>query len=234
MPLRRYYIQTSDVAGATEAQVALAEELIDRYVGPQQKYLHNEYHGRITSLLNSGREIVDDGSGGGSTQLDIVSGRYAGTVLEMVSGAQAGKRAIIESSDKDSKSVTLRAAFTSDPAVGDYFKIYQLAKFPRVQDGYTTPDGLHVYYSIPEAVREAVAAQVEFIMAKGDAFFTGDNSDMQSESFLNYSYSRGNSATGSSSLSKLISPQARVLLRGIVNRTGRIVGGPGHVRKYPV
>lgn len=233
MALRRYYIQTSDVSGATEAQVALAEELIDRYVGPQPRALRSEYHGKITSLLNSFKTIVDDGLESGTTQLDRTNGLYAGTILEVLSGSAAGKRGVIESSSKTDKSVTLRAALATNPAVGDYFKIYQLAKFPRSQDMYGTPDGLNYYPSIPEAVREAVVAQTEFIIAKGPAFFTGDSSEMQSESFLNYSYSRkSDSAGGSSSLSKLISPQARVLLRGIVNRTGRIVEGPGYDRRH--
>lgn len=234
MALRRYYIETADVSGATEAQVALAEELIDRYVGPQNKYLRAEYHGVITSLLNSFKTIVDDSSGSGQTQLDITNGYYSGAVLEMVSGAAAGKRGVIESSSKSGKSITLRSALSTAPAVGDYFKIFQLAKFPRSQDMYSTPDGLNNYRSIPEVVREAVIAQVEFIMAKGAAFFTGDNSDLQSESFLNYSYTRSSSDSGSnaSSLSKLISPQARVLLRGIVNRRGRIVEGPAYDRRH--
>lgn len=232
MSLRRYYIQTSDVSGATEAQVALAEELIDRYVGPQPKFLRSEYHGKISSLLNSFKTIVDDGVASGTTQLDRTSGLFQGAILEVISGAAAGLRGVIESSDKDGKSITLRSALSTNPAVGDYFKIYQLAKFPRTQDTYGTPDGLHYYPSIPEAVREAVIAETEFIIAKGAAFFTGDNSDLQSESFLNYSYTRkSDSGGGASSLSKLISPQARVLLRGIVNRTGRIVEGPGYVRR---
>lgn len=232
MALRRYYIQTSDVSGATEAQVALADELIDRYVGPQPKFLRSQYNGKISSLLNSFKTIVDDGVASGTTQLDRTNGLYQGAILEVVSGAAAGLRGVIESSNKEAKSITLRAALSTAPAVGDYFKIYQLAKFPRVQDSYGTPDGLNYYPTIPEAVREATVAQVEFIIAKGAAFFTGDNSDFQSESFLNYSYSRkSDSGGGASSLSKLISPQARVLLRGIVNRTGRIVEGPGYGRR---
>lgn len=231
MALRRYYINTSDVSGATEAQVALAEELIDRYVGPQPKFMRHESNGRITSLLNSFKTIVDDGT---STNLGITNGQYSGAVLEVVSGSAAGLRGIIESSDKDAKSITLRAALSTAPAVGDYFKIFQLAKFPRHQDMYNSPDGLNYYRSIPEAVREAVIAQVEFIIAKGAAFFTGDNSDFQSESFLNYSYSRGSGSDAANSITKLISPQARVLLRGIVNRTGRIIEGPGYVHKYPI
>lgn len=228
MALRRYYIQTADFpAGATEAQVALAEELIDRYVGPQNKFLRYETHGIITSLLNAGKTIVDDGSlTSNSTNLDQQNGLYSGAVLEMISGAQAGKRGVLESSSRTDKSVTLKAALSSNPAVGDYFKIYQLAKFPRREDIYSTPDGLNYYGSIPEVVREAVVAQAAFIKAKGDAYFTGDAAEMQSESFLNYSYTRGGTGSGGSSMSNLISPQARTLLRGIVNRTGRLtVGG---------
>lgn len=227
MAIRRHYIETTDVSGSTEAQVALAEQLIDQYVGPQNKRSRGIVRGQITSLLGSGTIIVDDNT---TTQLAVTNGQFKGQVLEMISGDQAGKSAVISSSDKDDKSVTLRAAFGTNPEVGDYFKIYQLAKFPRVQDSLTSPDGLNVFPTIPDAVRAACIAQVEFIMAKGDGYFTGDTSDFQSESFLNYSYSRGSGSDSQSAIVKLISPQARTLLRGIVNRTGRlVVGGPGNV-----
>lgn len=226
MAIRRHYIETTDVPGSTEAQIQLAEELIDRYVGPQPKAMRREYTGSITSLLDSFKNIIDTGN---SSQLDLTNGYLAGAVLEMVSGAAAGKREVILSSDKATKGVTLRSALSTAPAVGDYFKIYQYAKFPRAQDVQNTPDGLQVFHSIPEAVREAVIAQVKYIIAKGDAYFTGDGSDLQSESFLNYSYSRGSGSDAASALTKIISPQARTLLRGIMNRKGRIAEGPGHV-----
>ena len=232
MALRRYYIETADVSGATESQVALAEELIDRYVGPQPKYLHRTIQGRITSLLNSFKTIVDDGSEtSGQTQLDATTGMFKNAVLEMLSGSAAGKRGVLETSDKDAKSVTLRAALATNPAVGDYFKIYQLGKFPRTQDVFNTPDGLNVYPAIPELVREAVVAQVQYIIAKGDGYFVGDSSEMKSESFLNYSYTRSGEGSGGSSMDNLISPQAKAMLRGIMNRKGRMLEGPVHDRR---
>lgn len=232
MAIRRHYIETGDVSGSTEAQLALAEELIDRYVGPQDRALPSEYHGQISTIGGSGNKTITDTHSPGA--LNSVNGQFANAVIEMVSGAAAGQRAVIQSSDLATQGITLWAAFTTTPAVGDYFKVYQLAKFPRYKDIYSTPDGLNRYATIPEAVREATVAQVEFIIAKGAGFFTGDNSDMQSESFLNYSYTRSSSAGGQSSLSNLISPQARVLLRGIVNRKGTMFVGGHNVRKYPV
>lgn len=231
MAVRRHYIETGDVSGSTAAQIALAEELIDRYVGPQPKFLQSVYTGAITAITNSDKTFADTGS---NSQLGLTNGQFQTAVLEMISGAAAGKRAVIESSNKDNKTVTLRTALSTTPAVGDYFKIYQLAKFPRRQDVLSSPDGLNYYPSIPEAVREATVAQVEFIMAQGASYFSGGSADYQSERFLNYSYTRGSSSEESSAISKLISPQARTLLRGIVNRTGRIIEGPGYVAKYPV
>ena len=231
MAIRRHYIETTDVSGSTEAQLALAEELIDQYVGPQPRFLHAQHNGQITAITNSDKTIADTGS---NTNLGITNGQYSGAVIEIVSGTAAGVRGWIQSSDKDAKSITLLAALSTLPAVGDYFKIYQLAKFPRQADMYSSPDGLNYYRSIPEQVREACIAQVEFIIAKGAGYFTGDSSDFQSESFLNYSYSRGAGADAANSITKLISPQARTLLRGIMNRKGRMIEGPGYVSKYPV
>lgn len=220
---RRHYIETTDVSGSTEAQVALAEELIDRYVGPQPKALRSNYNGQISALSNANKTISDTHD---PNSLDLTSGYYANAVLEMVSGAAAGQRQVIKTSDKTTKAITLWAAFSTAPAVGDYFKIYQLAKFPRAKDVYTTPDGLNRYPSIPEEIREATAAQVEFIIAAGDDYFTNASADMASESFLSYSYTRGGQ-NGESGLSNLISPKAKALLRGFINRKGRLnVGGP--------
>lgn len=236
MAVRRHYIETGDVSGSTEAQVALAEELIDRYVGPQPQFMRATYHGSITAITNSNKTFADTGT---NTQLDLTNNQFKGAVLEMLSGSAAANRAVVDSSDKTNKTVTLKAALSTTPAVGDYFKIYQLAKFPRIQDVYATPDGLYYYPNIPEAVREATVAQVEFIIAKGAGYFTGGDAELQSESFLNYSYKRlgsdSNSGSGGSSLSNLIAPQAKALLRGIMNRKGNLhLGGYRHVGKYPI
>ena len=72
---------------------------------------------------------------------------------------------------------------------------------------------------------EATVAQTQFIMSKPAAYFTGNSTDMKSEKFLNYQYERSAGAA-EGSLNALISPQARSLLRGILNRKGRMtVGG---------
>jgi hypothetical protein len=220
MTVRRHYIEIADVPTSTEANVALAEELIDRYVGPQQKFIQSETSGRISAI--DGAVIFDTND---QTSLNITSNYYSFCVLEMISGAAAGKREVIKTSDQDGKSVTLWAALSTAPAAGDYFKIYQLAKFPRIDD-WDIPAGSNTYYkSIPELVREATVAQTLFIMSKPAAYFTGNSTDMKSEKFLNYQYERSAGAA-EGSLNALISPQARSLLRGILNRKGRMtVGG---------
>lgn len=206
-----------------EDRISQAEELIDAYVGFQQKHIRSIYHGQITALSNSNKTIADTSS---SSSFAVIDDFFSYTVIELVSGNGAGQRGYVVSSDKDDKSITLRAAFSTTPAVGDVFKMYQLGKFPRIQDAYGGPNGDHYYKSIPDAVKRAVAAQVAFMIQQGDNF---GGPEFKSESFLNYSYTRGDDS-GGGSLNELIAPRAKVLLRGIVNRTGRIItGGPHHV-----
>lgn len=220
MAVRRHYIETSDVSGSTTAQVQLAEELIDRYVGPQDKHIKSIYHGEVTAVTNSNKTIADTSS---DTQLSIEDNYFANCVLEIIGGTGVGSRAVIESSDKSDKTVTLRAALATTPDTTSVFKIYQLAKFPRRKDIYVSPTNTVYYKSIPEAVREACIAQVKFIIAQGDSFFTTDDGDKQSESIGNYSYSIGGSGGSMSALVRLIAPQARTLLRGIKNSKGNML-----------
>jgi hypothetical protein len=64
-----------------------------------------------------------------------------------------------------------------------------------------------------------MSAIVEYVIEMGDSFFAGDKSEMESESIGDYSYTKG---AGVGSIAKLISPKAKVLLKGIFNRTGTI------------
>lgn len=201
-----------------EDKISQAEELIDAYVGPQNQHFRGTYHGQITALTNSNKTIADTAS---TSQLNVANDYFSYSVLEIIGGTGVGQRGYIASSNKDNKTVTLATALSTTPDTTSVFKIYQLGKFPRIQDVYSGPSGLQYYKSIPDAVKRAVAAQVAFMIDQGDTF---DAPDFESESFLNYSYTRGKD---NGSLSKLISPRAKVLLRGITNRTGRLItGGP--------
>lgn len=218
MATRRNYIETSDVAGATDAQVALAEELIDVYVGVQDKHFKNEYDGEITSLL-SGNKVIDASSLSQLKQQN--TNIFSRCVIELVTGDAAGTIRLITASDGSDYSVTYDGDAIADIAVGDIFRIYQLAKFPRQKDQFTRHS---IYYkTIPRAVKDAVIAQTQFIIEMGDDYFNGNEADAGSESIGNYSYSNSSGNGGQqSAVVKMVAPKARTLLRGIVNRLGRI------------
>ena len=108
------------------------------------------------------------------------------------------------------------------PDATSFYKIYQLGKFPRHCDvtfySQQTPDTY--YKQIPEAIKRAVAAQIEFMIEMGDNYFSGDDANKQSESIGDYSYSNADGATG---INRLIAPKVKMLLRGIKRRTGTFV-----------
>lgn len=215
--IRRNYMETSDVSGATEAQVALAEALIDDYVGYQERFFPGEVVGTISSSLTGKVLDTNDGS-----PLGVTDNTFAKCVIEIIGGSGVGQSRVITSSDESEKSVSFEGDAFS-PALDDtsVYRIYQLAKFPRRKDS-RTPAGSNTHYKyIPEQVKEAAIAQTEFIIEQGEDYFTGDDSEMDSERILSYSYSRGGNA-GQSAAVKFVSPKARTLLRGFKNRTGRI------------
>lgn len=220
MATRRNYISSSQVpGGATDAQVALAEEIIDNYVGVQNKHVPDEFDGEISSIL-SGNKLIDTSS---LTQLGPSANQnyFAKCVIEFLTGEHAGTIRTLTASDGSDYSVTYEGDALANLAVGDIFRIYQLGKFPRQKDQFTRGD---VYYkTIPRAVQDAVIAQVEFILELGDDYFTGNDTDAGSESIGNYSYSNASGGSGQQSAAvKMVAPKARTLLRGIINRLGRI------------
>lgn len=215
--IRRNYMETSDVTDATEAQVALAEALIDDYVGWQDRFYAGEVVGTITSSLTG--KVLDTNT---NSPLGVTDNTFAMCVIEIIGGSGVGQSRVITSSDESEKSVSFEGSAFS-PALDDtsVYRIYQLAKFPRRKDS-RTPSGQTTFYKfIPQQVKEAAIAQTEFIIEMGEDYFTGDDSEMDSERILSYSYSRGGNA-GQSAQVKFVSPKARTLLRGFKNRTGMI------------
>lgn len=219
----RAYIDPDLVAGETDAQIALAEELIDAYVGFQEKHITQTIHGKVTAYSAVAKTVADTSSTSNLNQTDDYLNRC---VLEVIDGAGAGQIKRITGSSKSGQSVTLESAFTTALDTTSVFKIYQLAKFPRNKDVYSGTAGDNFAKSIPQEVQQAVIAQTEFIISQGDAFFGGISSDMESERILNYSYTRGQSSASTSALVKMVAPKARVFLRGIKNSTGRLTTGP--------
>lgn len=225
MASRRKYVTAAEVAeysnGAyvagdvTDDSLSRAEELIDSYVGFQDKFFPAiadglAQAGGTTSLTLEANQV-------NSSQQDY----YKGCEIEIVGGTGAGQRSLITDSTLLGV-LTISPAFSTAPDATSYYRIYQLGKFPRACD--TTFDGRHAtprYYKwIPEAVKRATAAQWEYVKKMGDDFFRTDQSSYQSENIGNYGYSKkqGQSAP-------LIAPKAKEYLRGIVNRKGTMSVG---------
>ena len=69
-----------------------------------------------------------------------------------------------------------------------------------------------------------MAAQVEYRINMGEAFFKTDQSEKVSERIGDYAYENANSqGVGLLGVEKLIAPGAKLLLRGIKSRIGAII-----------
>lgn len=220
MSSRRNYVTTTEVdemAGivSTDLQISEAEEIIDAYVGYQKRHLEHSLKGRA--------------SAGGASTITLQSKEvnvydidyFKWCEVEILGGTGAGQRRTITGSTKAGV-LTVATIWTTAPDSTSFYKIYQLGKFPRQQDvTFFSEVAPSAYYKqIPEAIKRATAAQVEYMVSLGDDFFATDKADKQSESIGDYSYSN---AEGAANINKLIAPKARALLRGIINRTGTII-----------
>lgn len=227
MASRRGYLSQEELAqyaditinDTTEAddQISMAEELIDAWVGFQDKFQKRDIFGQVSSATAT--TVTDSTT---LNSLDQIDDYFKGAEIEIVGGTGSGQRRVISSSVRSTKTVTVVSNFSTVPDSTSAFRIYQLGKFPRPRDVFSAADGSKYYKSIPEAVKRATAAQVEYIINQGVKYFASEGVDMESERIGNYSYSKGQGGS-LSTLSKLIAPKARALLRGITNRTGRII-----------
>lgn len=196
-------------------KISQAEEMIDAYVGPQDK--HMTYNVTGLAAAASGNTLTLEQSQQNTYDIDF----FKLCEIEILGGTGAGQRRKISGSTKPGV-LTVDTNWTTTPSTDSFYKIHQVGKFPRVCDieSYTSGANTTYYKGIPEAIKRAVAAQVEYFIEMGDAFFAGDKSEMESESIGDYSYSKGQGISG---IAKLISPKAKILLRGIFNRGGTIV-----------
>jgi hypothetical protein len=196
-------------------KISQAEEIIDSYVGHQERFLQYVIEGKVSA-------------GGSTTQFTLdtrhissypYTDYFAGMMVEILGGTNAGERRRITGSS--SSGVITAEAFTSAFDTTSVYHIFQIGKFPRKKDmffnSYETPNKF--YRHIPEAVKRATAAQVEYMIEMGDKFFATDASEKTAESIGDYSYSKKEATAGAN---KLIAPKARMLLKGITNRTGTI------------
>ena len=204
------------VTDSTEAddQISQAEEIIDGFVGFQEKWFVVTIKGRCSTAGGSTYFYLD------SDHLSVYQKNYfIGMEVEILGGTGVGQRRRISESAYASGKITVADAWTTNPDTTSFFKIYQLGKFPRRGDVtyYTDTTPYQYFKQIPEAVKRAVAAQVEYIVAMGSDYFKTDKSLKNSERISSYSYEN---AKGQSVLNKLIAPKAKMLLKGIRNRTG--------------
>lgn len=221
---RRGYLSQNELAqfaditvtDTTEAddRISQAEEQIDTYVGFQEKFIDENFTGLAQSATSTTLTLNADHQ----NIYDI--NYFLWCEIEIIGGTGAGQRRKITGSTKAGV-VTVDSAWTTAPDSTSYYKIYQLGKFPRTDDViFDDNDSAESQYykSIPENVKRAVAAQVEFQVNVGDAYFNTDKADLTSENIGDYSYSK---KTGGST--NLISPKVKLLLRGITNRVGMMV-----------
>lgn len=205
------------VTNSAEAddKISQAEEMIDAYVGAQEKYMCEKIFGLTASATASSLTLES------SQQNNYDNDYFKLCEIEIVGGTGVGQRRKITASTKTGV-LSVDSTWDTTPSTDSFYKIYQLGKFPRVCDveSYTHLSITTYYKTIPEAVKRAVAAQVEYFIEMGDAFFAGDKSEMESESIGDYSYTKGQ---GVASISKLISPKAKIILKGIYNRTGVLI-----------
>lgn len=209
-------ISVTDEAEAYDV-IEQAEEIIDQYVGPQARFLYHPRRGEVTA--SAPNKIFDTGGG----PLNVRDNYYVGCELEIIGGTGLGEVRTITASNMNEQSITYDG---DDIEVGldTAYLIRQVGKFPRQQDASTNRAGTYQYKTVPEAVKRAVAAQVAFMIAMGNGFFASDQTDKQSESIGNYSYSKGGNGTaGSSTMTKMVAPIARTLLRGYKRSGGRLI-----------
>lgn len=192
--------------------ISQAEEIIDAYIRRGDKFIRNQISGIATGGTTT--TLIDTS---GDSHLTFDNDYFNGCEIEIIGGTNAGERRRITDYDKTTKTITVASAFTAAIDSTSAYVIYQLGFFPRVKDVFHVDS---TYYKrIPEAIKRATAAQVEYIIEKGDSFFKG-GADFKSESIDDYSYDRGEGSTG---LAAMIAPKARHFLSGFINRIGELV-----------
>lgn len=197
-----------------EERMSQCEELIDAYLGTRDQFLPIELTGVVTS--HSSNKIVDMSS---STILGATDGYYAYCYVEIIGGLGLGERRFITDSDESEYSITY-SGDTLNVDSTSVFRIFQLGAFPRQKDALLKNN--RWYKVIPEPVRRAVAAQMQFMVQQGDEFFSSGVTDLQSESIGNYSYSRGGSDMAQTPNTKMLAPKTRALLRGYKSSIGTL------------
>lgn len=195
--------------------ISICEEIIDAYVGPQDKFWESEILGRMESVTSSTKFTLE------TSQKNYDVDFFKWMTVEILGGTGEGQRRTI-ASNTNAGLITIQTAFATTPDTTSQYKIYQLAKFPRKGDvtAYSTISPTTYYKTIPEAIRRAVAAEVKYFIEMGEDFFDTDKTEKLSERIGDYFYQLAENAAG---IHKLIAPKAKMLLRGYKNRLGQII-----------
>lgn len=225
MSSRRNYLSQTELAeyadiiiedtAEADDRITQAEEIIDAYVGTQDQFIEVNYNrtGLVTSATTN--TLVDTSLYSALNKLD--DDYFERCEVEIVKGTGSGQIRSIASSSKADGSITVVNNWTTAPDATSYYVIRQLAKFPRKKDVFFYSPTKRYSKQVPDAVKRATAAQVQYMITQGDEFFAGDSTLKQAEQIGKYSYSMGN---GSIAADRVIAPKAKLYLRGFANRTG--------------
>lgn len=218
MASRRKYVTTADVEGyadidvsdTTEAEerISVAEEIIDAYVRNVDPDVKSEYYGTATG--GNTTTLLDTSS---DSPLQFNDDYFTYCEVEIIGGTNKGEVRTIASSSKDNQQLTFDSAFSSAIDSTSVYVIRQLSRFPRTIDVIVESE--KYYKRIPDAVKRAVLAQMEYMINKGEGFFM-DGVTKDSESLGDYSFT-------SKKVNLMIAPKARMYLKKFVNRIGKIL-----------
>lgn len=217
---RRRYVSLTELAQYIQAVISdssaalvlleQAEEIIDSYIGPQDKAFKHVIDGVAQSGTTTTFTLqADHASSFNTNELTYCE-------VEIVGGSQAGQRKPITANT--AAGVVTTEAFTGALDDTSYYKISQVGKFPRRKDVVINRNNNTYLKYIPEEIKRATAAQYQYMVEMGASFFSSDQSSYNSETIDDYSYSKGNGNV--SAEATMIASKAKTLLRGLLNRRG--------------
>lgn len=190
-------------------RIERAEDIIDKYVGFQNSFLRYDITGKATSGTKT--TLTDNSN---SSMLGSGDGKYSRCLVQILSGVNEGEERMIISHDSATSTITVHREFSNPIEEGCVYRIYQLAKFPRAKDIKIIDN--KIYKLIPEQVKNAVLAQIEYMIEMGDDFFIS-GTDKDSENIDGYSYDIP------LHINRVVAPKAREYLRGIRNIKGNLI-----------
>jgi hypothetical protein len=188
------------------------EQMIDDYVGFQVKFLKVDFIGTATG--GSTTEIEDTSNG--SPLKTALDDKFKYCTVQIMNGAMVGEERLITGQEQNK--IVFTTPLEYEVAAGVVYRLYQLGKFPRVQD--FDLEGEHYYKYIPRKVKEACLAQFQYLVEMGDDFLINGANKIE-ESWKDYSYKLGTTKGGEA---RMIAPKAKFLLKGITNRKGNFLG----------